>query len=749
MQSADRSGGNRRSSVLAGTSQEGQSGMFEQLESRVLLYTPAMLDNLPDISLLADPNNTVVRFATDFGTIDIELFDRAGPNGEADDAAPNTAANFLEYVNSGRFDNTFFHRLVRDFVLQGGGFIFDDGQVRDIDTDDPIENEFDDDRPNVERTIAMAKLPGQPDSATSQFFFNLRDNDNLNDSDAPDIQDSGGFTVFGRVIQGWDVVLEIAGLDIVNYSSEDPALGETPVTPAHDPGDPIGNAVLVNIDDAEVIKAAGTSEFYTQAIYFPEGFSSAKIIELLDLANLDTNAETRYQVILRYEGERVRDDVVATGTIAAGARTSVLIADFPENDPGLVRKFRPYAFEVRATGPVSASLNRFDFGAASAETFTNVQPLSAAQLSEWTFGAGRIGDDLHSFLVYQNLSLETANLTIQFWSQTSATPRVFTKALGPLRRGGLNLSQLEGLPEGRFSISITSNQPIVAALSEYESAADVEQAATTNGVVGGPAMEGILAGVRIPSGSSSFLRLQLAPDATTPTMVDFDIIRSDGTVIEGNPRLMAPLTRTQDYNLSQISNQIPQDEFITIRYRVRTGSPITAHYSSTEAEDEVLTPFQTIGTSSASFAGAFLDPARANTTFDEVLSIFNPFDRNDVTLTYRVGFLFADDNDGQSDEILFPAAAQGTLGSLERVDLRVRDLSDILAKIQSGNQFRSFSIVVETTAMQGTTEIGTATVAQLTRIDSLSGDAFTTLGMLGNGTAFLLSDNLFDGNSVT
>ena len=139
---------------------------------------------------------TTVRVDTPLGSFDVELFD---------EEAPKTVENFLNYVRDGDFENTFFHRSIPGFVLQGGGFAFIDGAVENVPTDPPVENEFN--QSNLGGTLAMAKVGGDPDSATSQWFVNLADN-----SDNLDTQ-NGGFTVFGRVLgDGMDVVDAIAGL---------------------------------------------------------------------------------------------------------------------------------------------------------------------------------------------------------------------------------------------------------------------------------------------------------------------------------------------------------------------------------------------------------------------------------------------------------------------------------------------------------------------------------------------------------
>lgn len=138
------------------------------------------------------------------------------------DAAPITVVNFEAYVNDEFYNDLTFHRVIEGFMIQGGGFYADLSKREP--TRDPIINEFD--RSNLRGTVAMAKTPGFPNSATSQFFINLGDNSaNL------DIQ-NGGFTVFGEVVTGMDIVDTIAQVpthdvsDEVRYVPDDPVIIE-------------------------------------------------------------------------------------------------------------------------------------------------------------------------------------------------------------------------------------------------------------------------------------------------------------------------------------------------------------------------------------------------------------------------------------------------------------------------------------------------------------------------------------------
>ena len=155
---------------------------------------------------------TIVRLQTSLGAIDITLYDAA---------APRTVANFLAYVNSGAYRNSFVHRSVPGFIIQGGGYAWDDtiGSVATVPTNAPVINEFSVTRSNKRGTIAMAKLGSDPNSATSQWFINLADNSANLDTQ------NGGFTVFGEVSAASMAVVDaIAALPITNAGSPFDAL---------------------------------------------------------------------------------------------------------------------------------------------------------------------------------------------------------------------------------------------------------------------------------------------------------------------------------------------------------------------------------------------------------------------------------------------------------------------------------------------------------------------------------------------
>ena len=139
----------------------------------------------------------MVILKTNYGDITIELdFDKA----------PKSAENFVQYVKDGFYDGTIFHRIIDNFMIQGGGF---EPGMKQKPTRDPIENEADNGLANDTGTIAMARTM-DPHSATAQFFINVKDNDFLNHS-AKTAQ-GWGYAVFGKVTAGMDVVNKIKGL---------------------------------------------------------------------------------------------------------------------------------------------------------------------------------------------------------------------------------------------------------------------------------------------------------------------------------------------------------------------------------------------------------------------------------------------------------------------------------------------------------------------------------------------------------
>ena len=139
----------------------------------------------------------MIKLHTNFGVIALEL--------DAE-KAPESAKNFISYVEAGHYNNTIFHRVIDGFMIQGGGF---EPGMKQKDCKDPIKNEADNGLKNDNYTIAMART-SDPHSATAQFFINVADNDFLNFK-APNAN-GWGYCVFGKVVEGNEVVDKIKGV---------------------------------------------------------------------------------------------------------------------------------------------------------------------------------------------------------------------------------------------------------------------------------------------------------------------------------------------------------------------------------------------------------------------------------------------------------------------------------------------------------------------------------------------------------
>jgi peptidyl-prolyl cis-trans isomerase A (cyclophilin A) len=163
------------------------------------------------LSVTAHAANPQLEMKTSQGTMVIELFP---------DQAPKSVANFIQYAKDGFFNGTIFHRVIENFMVQGGGFTAD---MKQKETRSPIQNEAKNGLKNEPGTLAMART-GDPHSATAQFFINLKANSFL---DYPS-RDGWGYAVFGKVVKGMDVVEKIGSTKTTRQSSFPP---DQPVVP--------------------------------------------------------------------------------------------------------------------------------------------------------------------------------------------------------------------------------------------------------------------------------------------------------------------------------------------------------------------------------------------------------------------------------------------------------------------------------------------------------------------------------------
>ena len=161
------------------------------------------------IGCTEDDKMTKVMFETNMGNFEVELYN---------DKAPITVENFLVYVNEGYYDGLIFHRVIENFMVQGGGFYEDMSQKQ---TKQPIKNEADNGLSNEKYTLAMART-SVVDSATSQFFINVADN-NFLDHGSRDF----GYAVFGKVVLGFDTIDKIKAVETTSRKG----FSDVPVDP--------------------------------------------------------------------------------------------------------------------------------------------------------------------------------------------------------------------------------------------------------------------------------------------------------------------------------------------------------------------------------------------------------------------------------------------------------------------------------------------------------------------------------------
>ncbi len=254
----------------------------------------------------------IARIATVLGNIDIELFTAE---------TPLSVMNFLNYANSGRYDDVIFHRMIEDFVAQAGGFE-DRFGFDEVVKDDPVVNE-----PgisNTRGTIAFAKTPNNPDSATSEWFLNFSDNsENLDNQ-------NGGFTVFGEITDqaGLDVLDAIGALDTVDASGVDSAFSDFPVTNIDAlNGNPaaITPAVSVGISRVSVIQElSATPPEQLQAESFTFQSNRDVFVTVYDLGGIGRD-ELDDVIDVKFSSNRV-DSITITGDFPAGS-LGIVIGD--------------------------------------------------------------------------------------------------------------------------------------------------------------------------------------------------------------------------------------------------------------------------------------------------------------------------------------------------------------------------------------------------------------------------------------
>lgn len=672
---------------------------LDRLEERALLSTSP----LPTLSMLESPNNTVVRMETNFGEVDIEMFN--GTN-------PITVTNFLNYVRKGQYSESFFHRSVNDFVIQGGGFAYSNtGGATVLPTDAPIALEYN--RPNAERTIAMART-NVANSATSQFFINTKDN-------STDLGPGGfspeGYAVFGRVIQGWSVIQQIAGLSIRDLRSDSGVsslstnVQTTPVTAEYNQTSGVRESSLVTITNMEIIKPAELQGFFTSTMVMPEGWRSDFTTETVDLFNPNV-VDARYQIVAHHEvgGKNTnyedgsRDRVLSEGVIPAGRKIQVKVSSRGDTSfTPVVRANEGYAMVLKYgfaegstnTQPIAADVTRTDFNAQASESFINLDALSTQQKREWAFPRIERNPLSKEYLTFWNPNATDAAITIDF--VTPEGPRTFNITLNAYRRGGFALED-QGLAEGILAARVRSSSDIAVTLSDWDLATAGQNVSQTympgfmvNGIAGGGAIVGGIG--QVIGSTDNRGDISLYNPTATSTSVTLTAYKNDGSTSTQSITLPARSRASVGVNAFTLND----GQAATVLYNSGTVA-IAAQYTSipeanrnlatTIKNDGVATMFQTGIAGEIRFAGTY-NPTIAEVAtnppgYRETISIFNPFASD--SLGIRVQYAFSD---GTIIE-----AANAPLLARQRVEISTLNQSAVLAKISSGAAFRHYEIIV-------------------------------------------------------
>lgn len=680
---------------------EGDGQLLEHLEARALFSLDP--STFPALGTDVNPQHSVVRLQTSFGDIDLELYDQE---------APISVANFLRYVRAGAYDQSFFHRLSAGFILQGGftrlktlpgttgpfnGSTDATKAWESIPTYPAITNEFSNTRSNVARTVAYAKLGGDPNSATSQFFFNLANNASSLDGQ------NGGFTVFARIATdaSWNVVQSIVSGVTINTSQGSPFDGTgngasddgLPVkTGSGFNGTDVNASQLVYIRDAEIIKPAGVNAYYTYRYYYPEGFAGSTINEFLPIGNTG-NAAANYQIITRSEVRAnrpttntdfwYRDKVVSSGSINALSRGGVTMSTFNNVAGNLVfSQGTPYAIEVWSTAPLAPMFSHYDFGSATLEAFTT------DNATKWTFPEVRKGANINDFVLWQNTTDQTATITATFFRASGQSPITFTYTTEAFRRGGLNISSISDLPDDTYSLQLTSDRALVAAATSYVTGTN-RGGATTIGIQGDGAPRALLPYARQDDATGATAAngiVSVLNPNSTAAFVTLSATKDDGTVLSITPAaLLIPAQSRSSFDLSQYAalNGIS----FTLRYTSGSAS-VFASIRQRERGDNASNPFEYRAATRHSYGEGFMVTNRAGNDLFETLALFNPqsgsFGVTPQTVNVVVRFLFTNGNVVTREIAIDPD---------NRVELRLHQDTAFLASAMANGYYYSVDVV--------------------------------------------------------
>lgn len=375
----------------------------DALEARLVLsatqtnpLSAVVLDGVGDTETLDlsqffdDPEITgsTVKITTPLGSFYVETFDTI---------TPVTATNFLDLIQDGRYDDMFIHRSVAGFVLQAGGFTFPEGGASDsVAHNGTIVNEFDNwfdpelgglnegDPVNLRGTLAMAKVGGDPNSATSQWFISVADNQEILDPQ------NGGFTVFAHVLyDGMDVVDQLMQLEIVNAGG---VFGELPVIDLDPSATSIARENLVLTSSEIVNELTLTAAVATD----PNGLVTASVQDGVLTVTATSEAEnhsgtaTVQVTAVGLDGQEITADL----TVAVG-----LLQPAPISVASAVAN-QASGFQPTITWPADPNSTQYDVWLSRRDTSGHTLVQRADGVSETTFSDDTVLENGQSYVVW-------------------------------------------------------------------------------------------------------------------------------------------------------------------------------------------------------------------------------------------------------------------------------------------------------------------------------------------------------------
>jgi len=365
-------------------------------------------------------------------------------------------------------------------------------------------------------------------------------------------------------------------------------------------------------------------------LYYPEGFTNFRSSTFVPVLN-PNNQESRVVIVARYEtGER--DQVLFDDTIAADSRGGITIttpALFAE-DAQLTRKNTPYALEIRSELPVSATMSHFDFGGSTGESFTSETS------EQWTFSRVTKGQGTSDFVVFFNPSDDIVKVTTTLLPAGGGEAIVLTQTLQPFRRGGWNLSAEPDVPEGTFGVVVETTQPIVAALTSFDTTPN-DGTAGAFAEIGVPGL-GSLSGASAEGQFGLNAQIESIPilnASTTDTNVELTFVFENGSSIRETVTVVG--RSVTEFDVSSINN-FPQGLPYGVLFE-SSLAPVSLSLPANGFNEHQTSAFSGSAHTLWTFADGFR-PAQNPDQVTEFLRVFNPQNVDtliEVTLQFTDG----------------------------------------------------------------------------------------------------------------